>query len=84
MRSANSPLVASKLLRVLEDQVIVIRRVGGICDMQVHVRVIAASNRDLEKAEREGLFRQDLHCRLAIIAIFIPPLRATGKKTSCL
>jgi len=68
-----SPLLQAKLLRVLEDQVI--RRVGGIRDMQVDVRVIAASNRDLEKAVREGEFRQDLYYRLAIIAIFIPPLR---------
>ena len=68
-----SPLLQAKLLRVLEDQVI--RRVGGVRDMQVDVRVIAASNRDLEKAEREGQFRQDLYYRLAIIAIFIPPLR---------
>jgi len=68
-----SPLLQAKLLRVLEDQVI--RRVGGIRDMQVDVRVIAASNRDLEKAVRENHFRQDLYYRLAIIAIFIPPLR---------
>jgi transcriptional regulator with PAS, ATPase and Fis domain len=68
-----TPLLQAKLLRVLEDQVI--RRVGGIRDMQVDVRVIAASNRDLEKAVREGHFRQDLYYRLAIIAIFIPPLR---------
>ncbi len=68
-----SPLLQAKLLRVLEDQVI--RRVGGIRDAQVDVRVIAASNRDLEKAVREGQFRQDLYYRLAIIAIFIPPLR---------
>src|SRR5690348_13781311 len=68
-----SPLLQAKLLRVLEDQVI--RRVGGVKDMQVDVRVVAASNRDLEKAVREGQFRQDLYYRLAIIAIFIPPLR---------
>jgi DNA-binding NtrC family response regulator len=68
-----SPLLQAKLLRVLEDQVI--RRIGGIRDMQVDVRVIAASNRDLEKAVRESQFRQDLYYRLAIIAIFIPPLR---------
>ena len=68
-----SPVLQAKLLRVLEDQVI--RRVGGIRDIQVDVRVIAASNRDLEKAVREGQFRQDLFYRLAIIAIFIPPLR---------
>jgi two-component system response regulator AtoC len=68
-----SPLLQAKLLRVLEDQVI--RRVGGIRDMQVDVRVIAASNRDLERAVLDSQFRQDLYYRLAIIAIFIPPLR---------
>src|SRR5438270_5480640 len=68
-----SPLLQAKLLRVLEDQVI--RRIGAVRDMQVDVRVMAASNRDLEKAVREGQFRQDLYYRLAIIAIFIPPLR---------
>jgi two-component system, NtrC family, response regulator AtoC len=68
-----SPLLQAKLLRVLEDQMI--RRVGGVKDMQVDVRVIAASNRDLEKAVREGHFRQDLYYRLAIISIFLPPLR---------
>jgi two-component system response regulator AtoC len=68
-----SPLLQAKLLRVLEDQVI--RRVGGVRDMQVDVRVIAASNRDLEKAAREETFRQDLYYRLAVIAIYIPALR---------
>jgi two-component system, NtrC family, response regulator AtoC len=68
-----SLLLQAKLLRVLEDQVI--RRLGGVRDLQVDVRVVAASNRDLEKAVREGQFRQDLYYRLAIIAIFIPPLR---------
>jgi len=68
-----SPLLQAKLLRVLEDQVI--RRVGGVKDTQVNVRVIAASNRDLERAVREGHFRQDLYYRLAIISIFLPPLR---------
>jgi DNA-binding NtrC family response regulator len=68
-----SPLLQAKLLRVLEDQVI--RRVGGVRDMQVDVRVIAASNRDLERAVRDGGFRQDLFYRLAIISIFLPPLR---------
>src|SRR6185369_7410542 len=68
-----SPLLQAKLLRVLEDQVI--RRVGGVRDMQVDVRVIAASNRDLEKAVQEGTFRQDLYYRLAIISVFLPSLR---------
>jgi len=68
-----SPLLQAKLLRVLEDQVI--RRVGGVRDIPVNVRVIAASNRDLERAVRENQFRQDLYYRLAIISIFLPPLR---------
>jgi two-component system, NtrC family, response regulator AtoC len=68
-----SPLLQAKMLRVLEDQLI--RRVGGVRDMQVNVRVIAASNRDLEKMVQEGTFRQDLFYRLAIISIFLPPLR---------
>ena len=68
-----SPLLQAKLLRVLEDQVI--RRVGGVRDMQVDVRVIAASNRDLERAVKDNQFRQDLYYRLAIISIFLPTLR---------
>jgi two-component system, NtrC family, response regulator AtoC len=68
-----SPILQAKLLRVLEDQMI--RRIGAVRDLQVNVRVIAASNRDLERAVREGQFRQDLYYRLAIISIFIPPLR---------
>ena len=68
-----SPFLQAKLLRVLEDQVI--RRVGGVRDIQVDVRVIAASNRDLERAVREGQFRRDLYYRLAIISIYLPPLR---------
>ncbi len=63
----------AKLLRVLEDQTI--RRIGGIKDIGVDVRVIAASNRDLEQGVRDGTFRQDLFYRLSIIPIFIPPLR---------
>lgn len=68
-----STFVQAKLLRVLEDQKV--RRVGGVKDLQVDVRVVAASNRDLERAVRDGQFRQDLYYRLAIISIFIPPLR---------
>ena len=67
------PLLQAKLLRVLEDQVI--RRVGGVRDIQVDVRVIAASNRDLDREVRESRFRQDLYYRLAIIAIYLPSLR---------
>ena len=68
------PLVLqAKMLRVLEDQTF--RRVGGLRDISVDTRVIAASNRDLEQAVREGRFREDLFYRLSVIPIFIPPLR---------
>lgn len=68
-----STYLQAKLLRVLEDQII--RRIGGVKDIAVDVRVIAASNRDLEQGVRDGTFRQDLFYRLSIIPIFIPPLR---------
>jgi DNA-binding NtrC family response regulator len=68
-----STYLQAKLLRVLEDQTI--RRIGGVKDIGVDVRVIAASNRDLEQGVREDTFRQDLFYRLSIIPIFIPPLR---------
>jgi two-component system, NtrC family, response regulator AtoC len=68
-----SVYLQAKLLRVLEDQTI--RRIGGVKDIGVDIRVIAASNRDLEQGVRDGTFRQDLFYRLSIIPIFIPPLR---------
>jgi len=68
-----STYLQAKLLRVLEDQTI--RRIGGVKDLGVDVRVIAASNRDLEQGVRDSTFRQDLFYRLSIIPIFIPPLR---------
>ena len=68
-----SPFLQAKLLRVLEDQNF--RRVGGVKEIQVDVRVIAASNRDLERAVSENRFRQDLFYRLAIISVFLPSLR---------
>ncbi len=68
-----STYLQAKLLRVLEDQTI--RRIGGVKDIGVDVRVIAASNRDLEQGVRDNTFRQDLFYRLSIIPIFIPPLR---------
>lgn len=68
-----SPFLQAKLLRVLEDQTF--RRVGGIRDMTVDVRVIAASNRDLELAVSEKHFREDLFYRLSVISVHLPPLR---------
>lgn len=63
----------AKLLRVLEEQSF--KRVGGIQDISVDVRVIASSNRDLKILIEEGKFRQDLFYRLNVIPITLPPLR---------
>ncbi len=63
----------AKLLRVLEGQSF--RRVGGVKNINVDVRVIVASNRNLEEAVRTARFRQDLYFRLAIIPVYLRPLR---------
>jgi DNA-binding NtrC family response regulator len=70
-----APLQA-KLLRFLEEKVF--RRVGGVHDIEVDVRVIAATNRDIDEAIREGQFREDLYYRLNIIPVYMPPLRDRG------
>ncbi len=66
----------AKLLRFLEERAF--RRVGGISDIEVDVRVIAATNKDVEKAVIDGEFREDLFYRLNIIPIDLPPLRERG------
>lgn len=66
----------AKLLRVLEEGAF--RRVGGLKDIPLDVRVIAASNRDLKTESEAGRFRLDLYYRLSIIQIDIPPLRERG------
>jgi two-component system, NtrC family, response regulator AtoC len=63
----------AKLLRVLEGQTF--RRVGGVKNITVDVRVVVASNRNLEDAVRASKFRQDLYFRLAIIPVHLRPLR---------
>jgi transcriptional regulator with GAF, ATPase, and Fis domain len=63
----------SKFLRVLEGHAF--ERVGGSQQIKVDVRVIAATNRDLEKAVAEGMFRRDLYFRLRVVEILVPPLR---------
>jgi two-component system, NtrC family, response regulator AtoC len=66
-------MLQAKLLRVLEDQSF--RRLGGLKDIQLDLRVIAATNKNLREAVKEGAFRQDLYFRLNVIQILIPPLR---------
>jgi len=63
----------AKLLRVLEDQTF--RRLGGLKDIQLDLRVIAATNKNLREAVKEGAFRQDLYFRLNVIQIVLPPMR---------
>jgi PAS domain S-box-containing protein len=66
-------ILQAKLLRVLEEQSF--RRLGGLKDISLNLRVIAATNKNLREAVREGAFRQDLYFRLNVIQLVIPPLR---------
>jgi len=66
-------ILQAKLLRVLEEQTF--RRLGGLADIQLDLRVVAATNKNLREAVKQKVFRQDLYFRLNVIQITIPPLR---------
>jgi DNA-binding NtrC family response regulator len=68
-----TPGLQAKLLRFLEDRTF--KRIGGLADIRVDVRVIAATNRDLEDEVRAGKFREDLFYRLQVMPVVLPPLR---------
>ncbi|HEV2424749.1 MAG TPA: sigma 54-interacting transcriptional regulator [Terriglobia bacterium] len=68
-----SPSLQAKLLRVIQERKF--ERVGGTETLSVDVRIIAATNRDLKAAIRAGTFREDLHFRLNVLSIEVPPLR---------
>jgi transcriptional regulator with GAF, ATPase, and Fis domain len=68
-----SPSLQAKLLQVLQDGEF--SRLGGKTDVQVDVRVLVATNKDLEEAVRVGRFREDFYYRLNVVNIFVPPLR---------
>lgn len=69
--------IQAKFLRVLEGHPF--ERVGGHEPIRVDVRVVAATNRDLQQMVREGTFRQDLYYRLHVVEIIVPPLRSRGQ-----
>jgi DNA-binding NtrC family response regulator len=66
-----------KLLKAVEERTV--RRVGGIRDRRIDVRILAATNRDLEKDAQGERFRRDLYFRLAVIILRLPPLRERGE-----
>jgi DNA-binding NtrC family response regulator len=70
------PTLQAKLLRFLEEKRF--RRVGGVKDIDVDVRIVAATNRDVAKLIADGKFREDLFYRLNIIGLDLPPLRDRG------
>lgn len=72
----------AKLLRVLQEGMI--RPVGGESDIEVDVRIVAATNRDLDQLVREGGFREDLFYRLETFALNVPPLRERGRDVEML
>src|SRR4029079_10306374 len=72
-----APALQAKLLRFLEEKAF--KRVGGVSDIRVDVRVIAATNRNLEDEVKQSRFREDLYYRLNVLPIELPPLRARAE-----
>ncbi|HEY4643860.1 MAG TPA: sigma-54 dependent transcriptional regulator, partial [Bacteroidota bacterium] len=72
-----SPMTQAKLLRVLQEREFT--RIGGVQSIKVDVRIVAASNKNLDELVRKGQFREDLYYRINVIALYLPPLRERGE-----
>jgi len=68
-----TPMIQAKLLRVLQEHEF--ERVGGVRPLKVNLRIVAATNKNLEEAVSKGEFRQDLYYRLNVVSVIMPPLR---------
>ncbi|HEX5545749.1 MAG TPA: sigma-54 dependent transcriptional regulator, partial [Nitrospira sp.] len=68
-----SPVTQAKLLRVIQEREFT--RIGGVQPIKVDVRIVAATNKNLDDLVRKGQFREDLYYRINVIALFLPPLR---------
>ena len=68
-----TPLIQAKLLRVLQEREF--ERVGGVRPVKINVRIIAATNKNIEEAVKNGGFRQDLYYRLNVVSVTMPPLK---------
>jgi DNA-binding NtrC family response regulator len=77
-----SPDIQVKLLRALETRMV--RRLGGKKEFQVDIRIVAATNKDLQKALADGELREDLYYRLAVVQIDLPPLRERSQDVQLL
>jgi DNA-binding NtrC family response regulator len=71
-----SAMTQAKLLRVLQEREFT--RVGGVQSIKVDVRIVTATNQNLEELVRKGQFREDLYYRINVIALYLPPLRERG------